>query len=209
MKENLVEQINLFNNKLIIEEIDDLKSENIKVKGVVQRANVKNGNGRIYPKNVLEKAVSTYIDNNIRENRAFGELDHPDDPTVKLKNVSHVVRKLWWNEDDLMGEIEILGHQDYPSGRILKRLILEGFTVGISSRGMGSTEKKDDDIIVQDDLELSSWDFVSVPSTQGAFMKLIKENKNLINIENSNIKIDNLISEIICLNNNFCPCKFK
>lgn len=110
---------------------------NLIVEGVVQRADAKNQNGRIYPKPILEKEVEKYIASSIAENRALGELDHPESTVINLKNVSHNIKKLWWEGDDLMGKIEIL---PTPSGNILRELFANNITVGISSRGMGSVQ---------------------------------------------------------------------
>ena len=142
-------------------------SKNLIVSGVVQRAEAKNQNGRVYPKDTLEREVEKYIGGPIAENRALGELDHPDSSIINLKNVSHNIKKLWWDGNDLMGDIEVL---PTPSGNILKELFLNNITVGISSRGMGSVKPLGEGTVeVQDDFELLCWDFVSTPSTQGAF----------------------------------------
>ena len=144
------------------------------VKGVLQRANAENQNGRIYPKEILVREAKKYNDSFISERRAMGELDHPESSVVNLQNVSHNIKKMWWENDDLVGEVEVL---PTPSGNILKELFKSGIKLGISSRGMGSVEaiKEDEEtgkqtVAVQPDFELIAFDFVSNPSTQGAFL---------------------------------------
>ena len=139
------------------------------VKGILQRAGAKNQNGRIYPKEILEREANKYNENFIKERRALGELDHPDSSVVNLKNVSHNVTKVMWDGDDLVGEVEVL---PTPSGNILKELFASGIRLGISSRGMGSVKKNvyESADEVQDDFELIAFDFVSNPSTRGAFL---------------------------------------
>jgi len=140
--------------------------------GVMQRAGQKNGNGRIYPKGVLEKTMKDY-QKLIDENRALGECDHPETSVVELKNVSHMLVETWWKGDDLMGKIKLLAT---PMGQILMSLIQAGVQLGISSRGLGSVKEQNGDTIVEDDYCLVCFDVVSDPSTSGAFMNL-KENK--------------------------------
>jgi len=138
------------------------------VSGILQRANAKNQNGRIYPLDVLRREVEKYNQTFVKEKRAVGELDRPDSEVVNLKNVSHNITKTWWDGNDLMGEVEIL---TTPSGNILKELLKCGITVGISSRGSGSVKKVNENTVeVNDDFSLIAFDFVSNPSTIGAFM---------------------------------------
>jgi hypothetical protein len=157
----------------MIKESKDLNSGKIMLKGVLQRCNTLNQNGRIYPRAVLQREVTNY-QKFISENRALGECDHPDSSVVELKNVSHIVRQANMDGDNLIGVIEIL---DTPSGKILKSLIEAGVTLGISSRGVGSTTKEGDTQIVQDDFQLICFDMVSEPSTPGAFM--MREGKDI------------------------------
>ena len=131
--------------------------------GVCQKAGTKNGNGRVYPKSVLEREVENY-QNSIRERRALGELDHPDDSVINLKNSSHLVTKMWWEGNNVMGKI------DTPSGRILKDLLKSGVKLGISSRGMGSVKESMNSLTVEDDFQLICFDMVSEPSTPGAYL---------------------------------------
>jgi len=136
--------------------------------GIIQTADAKNGNGRIYPRNTLMREVESY-QKIINENRALGELDHPDDSVVNLRNVSHMVTKCWWDGDKVMGKIQAL---DTPAGNILKSLANSGVSLGISSRGMGSVQEGKDGTIVEDDFQLICFDIVSEPSTTNAYLTL-------------------------------------
>jgi hypothetical protein len=157
----------------LIKESKSINDGKIFLKGVLQKCNTLNQNGRIYPKSILSREVTNY-QKFIHENRALGECDHPDSSVVELKNVSHIVRDAKMDGDSVIGTIEIL---DTPSGQILKSLIEAGVTLGISSRGVGSTRKEGDTQIVQDDFQLICFDMVSEPSTPGAFM--LREGKNI------------------------------
>jgi hypothetical protein len=175
------------------------------VEGLIQKAETKNGNGRIYPYEVLKREADKYAQGPIKERRALGELDHPDSPIINLKNVSHNILDLTWQGKDLHGKIEILST---PSGNILKQLFLNKITVGISSRGMGSVRQIGETIEVQDDFELMCWDFVSTPSTPGAYMEVVNESISHSKPKNKYSKIDSLITEIICNRTGFCTCDF-
>lgn len=145
------------------------------VTGIMQRAGAENQNGRVYKREILEREVQKYIENFVKVGNAYGELDHPESPIVSLKNASHVVKDLWWEGDNLMGKVELL---DTPSGNIVRNIIRAGHTVGISSRGTGSVSQTNEGtLLVQPDFELVGWDFVSNPSTQGAFMNPISLNE--------------------------------
>lgn len=133
---------------------------------LLQKANTKNANGRIYPREVLFREVSKYK-TMVDERRALGELDHPDSPVVELKNVSHIVTDIYVNEDEVRGTLEIL---NTPPGRILRDIVEQGVKIGISSRGIGSLQQEDGNNIVQDDFELIAFDAVSSPSTPGAYL---------------------------------------
>ena len=166
MKELLVET-RLFEGKL-----QEDSSGRVLVRGVLQRADAENQNGRIYPRSILEREANKY-QQLIKERRALGELDHPDSNIINLKNVSHNVREIHWDGNDLVGTIEIL---PTPSGNILKELLRSDILLGISSRGMGSTKEVGmNKLEVQQDFELLGWDFVSNPSTHGSFMKAVNE----------------------------------
>lgn len=205
-KELLIERVSTFTlTPQLLQESAVKNNGRLIVEGVVQRANAKNGNGRVYPKDTLEREIQKYKDTYIKENRALGELDHPESPIINLKNVCHNILDLWWNGDDVMGKIEIL---PTPSGNILKALLIAGITVGISSRAMGSVKQIGETVEVQDDLELVCWDFVSTPSTQGAFMEIVNEslNSNAIKADKYQ-KINELITEILCNRAGFCSCE--
>tara|TARA_Y100001963_G_scaffold34979_2_gene48795 strand:+ start:782 stop:1396 length:615 start_codon:yes stop_codon:yes gene_type:complete len=172
------------------------------VTGCLQRANAKNQNGRIYPKEILMREVKNYKKVNIAESRALGELDHPESSVVNLQNVSHNVKDVWWKGDDVMGTVEVLST---PAGNILKELLKSGIKLGISSRGLGSVEELYENgeqaVQVKDDFELICWDFVSNPSTHGAFMKpaTMNESVNTVNkINDKYSKINVLVSDILC-----------
>ena len=143
------------------------------MKGILQKADTLNQNGRVYPRVILEREVRNY-QKFIKENRALGELDHPDSSVVELKNASHIIREAHMEGNVCYGTVEIL---NTPSGKILQSLVESGVTLGISSRGVGSTQPQGDLQIVQDDFQLICWDFVSEPSTPGAFM--MKEGKEI------------------------------
>lgn len=155
-----------------IKESRDLNGGKIVMKGVLQKADTLNQNGRIYPKEILEREVRNY-QKFIQENRALGECDHPDSSVVELKNASHIIREAYMDDGVCYGTVELL---DTPSGKILQSLVESGVTLGISSRGVGSTRRDGDYDVVQDDFQLICWDYVSEPSTPGAFM--MKEGKD-------------------------------
>ena len=168
------------------------------VEGILATAEVKNGNGRYYSKDLWEREINKY-NVLVKENRALGELDHPESSIINLKNVSHNITDMWWDGDEVVGKIEIL---PTPSGNILKALIENNITVGVSSRGMGSLQDRGGVLEVQDDFELLCWDFVSTPSNPGSYMHMIKEGKE-VQI-NKYEKVNKIISEILCANGS-CP----
>ena len=177
------------------------------VKGVIQRAEAKNQNGRIYPREILEREINKYIEGPVKEKRALGELDHPESSVINLQNVSHNVTKIRMTGDDVYGEVEIL---PTPAGKILQALFASGITVGISSRGMGSVKEGSGGTVeVQDDFELLCFDFVSTPSTHGAFMtpvgRALQEGVNPIQ-EYNYTNVNNIIRDIICDNTGVCKC---
>ena len=160
--------------------------------GKLQQANTQNGNGRIYPYEVLVREVKNY-EKLVRESRALGELDHPDDSVINLKNASHLVTSIWMEGDNVMGKIKVL---DTPSGQVLKSLVESGVKLGISSRGMGSVENQNGQTIVQDDFQLICFDFVSEPSTPEAFM--VKEAKDYNNaVFTKADRINRLLNEVL------------
>jgi len=169
------------------------------VTGVMQRANAKNQNGRIYGKDVLYREVQKYIDSFVKAGNAYGELDHPESPIVSLKNASHVVKDLWWDGDNLMGKVELL---NTPSGNIVKEIIIGGHTIGISSRGTGSVRQVGENtVMVQDDFELVCWDFVSNPSTHGAFMNPTSLNEGAAHVLDKYAKVHSIVSDILNTSN--------
>ena len=165
------------------------------VKGVLQRAESKNQNGRVYPREVLMTEVSKYLENQVSERRALGELDHPDSSVVNLNNASHNVIEMHWDGDDLLGTVEVLST---PSGNILKELFKSGIKLGISSRGLGSVEPmregEGDTVEVQPDFELIAFDFVSNPSTHGAFMRPVNEG---VEKQKPETRIESIINSIM------------
>jgi len=204
-KQVLIEYFSFSPSPRALHEAKLSPSKNLIVEGVVQRADAKNQNGRVYPKDTLEREVEKYVAGPIAENRALGELDHPDSSIINLKNVCHNIKSLWWDDADLMGKIEVL---PTPSGNILKELFLNNITVGISSRGMGSVKPLGEGTVeVQDDFELLCWDFVSTPSTQGAFVRPIGLSESYVPGTRSfgkYTKVNNLILEIICSQTGIC-----
>lgn len=164
------------------------------VEGVMQRASAENQNGRVYAKHILDREVDKYMDDFVKNGNAFGELDHPESPVVSLKNASHVVKDLWWKGNDLMGRVELL---NTPAGNIVKEIIIAGHTIGISSRGTGSVQQTNEGYLeVQDDFELVCWDFVSNPSTHGAFMNPISLNESK-EVCTKYCKLDSIINDIL------------
>ena len=167
------------------------------VSGVLQRAEAKNQNGRVYPKETLMREAKKYSQEFIKERRALGELDHPDSSVVNLNNVSHNVLEMAFKGDDLVGKVEVLST---PSGNILKELFKSGIKLGISSRGMGSVKEVmgegDQTLEVQPDFELIAFDFVSNPSTHGAFLSPVNESKSASS-SNRFTNIERIITDII------------
>ena len=190
-----------------LNEAKKLANGNMVVSGLVQATDKPNANRRIYPYEVLKRQVDQYVQGPIAENRALGELDHPESSIINLKNVSHNIVRLWWDGKDLYGDIEVL---PTPSGNILKELFRNNITVGISSRAMGSTTPIGEGLVqVEDDLELICWDFVSTPSTYGAYMKPVGSLKESIDYSATRVvnKVNELISEIICSQSGVCCIK--
>ena len=164
------------------------------VEGVMQRAGAKNQNGRVYEKKLLQRETKKYMDEFVKNGNAFGELDHPESPVVSLKNASHVVKDLYWNGDDLMGKVELL---NTPAGNIVKEIIKAGHTIGISSRGTGSVQQTNEGTLeVQPDFELVCWDFVSNPSTHGAFMNPVALNESKGKVTTYD-NLDSIINDIL------------
>lgn len=182
-----------FKNELLQESIANTNSRFL-VEGVLQRVGVKNQNGRVYPRAILEREAEKYIATKIAEKRAYGELDHPDIAQISGQTTSHTVEKLYWKGDDLCGIIEVL---DTPCGNIVKNILKAGKTLGISSRGAGSVRSINEDTVeVQDDFDLICWDFVTDPSTHGAFMRPISESNKGIT-KDKYFKVNEVVMNIL------------
>jgi hypothetical protein len=163
--------------------------------GKLQQAEVENGNGRVYPKAILEREMKNYM-LLVKENRALGELDHPDDSIINLKNASHMVTDVWWDNNSVMGKVKVL---NTPSGKILQQLVNDGVKLGISSRALGSVNEADGKTMVQEDLQLICFDFVSEPSTPNAYMAL-KEAKDIrieTDIFDKKYKLNRMLNAIL------------
>lgn len=169
--------------------------------GVCQKAGTKNGNGRVYRKETLQREVENY-QKAISDRRSLGELDHPDDSVINLKNASHIVTKMWWQGEDVMGKIEVL---NTPSGNILKALVKSGVKLGISSRGLGTVKEEKGTTMVEDDFQLICFDMVSEPSTPNAYlarstgptMANMDPKINVYLNESKDNKIDQLLKSIL------------
>ena len=203
MKEIIVDYIPF---EITPQQINESMKDNngrLVVKGVLQRAEAKNQNGRVYPRDTLVREAKKYAQVQIKERRALGELDHPDSSVVNLNNVSHNVLEMHWKGDDLVGTVEVLGT---PAGNILKELFKSGIKLGISSRGLGSVEEISEGedgeptVKVQPDFELIAFDFVSNPSTHGAFLTPVNEGVNKVGTRDGvcchDCKIENIINDI-------------
>jgi hypothetical protein len=169
------------------------------VEGILATAEVKNGNGRYYSRDLWEREIDKYrvlVD----EHRAMGELDHPESSVINLQNVSHNIADMWWDGNHVMGKIEIL---PTPNGNILKALVESGITVGVSSRGMGSLKDIGGLMEVQDDFELLCWDFVSTPSNPDSFMHMVKESKEF-KAQDKYQGVNSILGEILC-SHGHCP----
>ena len=173
----------------------------MRIKGKLQEANKKNGNGRVYPLNTLKEQINKYMNGPMASRTSTGELDHPESSIINLSNVSHLITKIWWEGNDVMGELTLL---NTPSGKIAQEIIKAGIPLGISSRGMGSVKQIGETVEVQDDFELLCWDLVSVPSTPNAYMTL-SESKQYKSLNDYSI-VNELITEIICTQTGVCSC---
>ncbi len=200
MKQLLVDHTPFHVAKLTLSEGKEGTGTRMRIKGKLQEAEVKNGNGRVYPMNILRKQVEMYTKGPIATRTATGELDHPESSIINLNNVSHIITKVWWEGNDVMGELELL---NTPSGKIAQEIVLAGIPLGISSRGMGSVKQLGETVEVQDDFELLCWDLVSVPSTPGAYMSLSEGKQTQVGKDYS--KVNGLITEIICNATGVCP----
>ena len=197
-KKLLIETHTLKSSPVQLTENVSKENGNIIVEGILASAEVKNGNGRYYSKELWDREMDKY-QTLIEERRSMGELDHPESQVINLQNVSHIITEWNWDGDNVMGKIEIL---PTPSGNILTELIKNGVTVGVSSRGMGSLEQRGGVMEVQDDFELLCWDFVSTPSNPDSFMHALREGKEISGPNYT--KVNNIIHEILC-SKGACP----
>jgi len=189
----LQEFMNLdYSNDLLSEEErqGNKKGIHLVLAGKIQAAGKKNGNGRIYPRPILEREMKNYT-KLVKEGRAVGELDHPDSSVIELKNASHLITEVWWDGDDVMGKLKIL---DTPAGKIAKDLVKGGVQLGISSRGLGSTRQERGVTMVEDDFQLLCFDLVSEPSTTGAY--LVAESKIKTHLTKSD-RINRALNDIL------------
>ena len=198
MNKSLLIEVNTFRPISSLTESVNKETGNLIVEGVLATAEVKNGNGRYYSKDLWQREMDKYNEL-IKQKRSIGELDHPESSVINLQNVSHLIIDYSWDGDNVMGKIEIL---PTPSGNILKAIMKAGVTVGVSSRGMGSLEKNGNVMEVQDDFELLCWDFVSTPSNPGSFMHVLQENKQNINTDYS--RVNSVVRDILCSKGS-CP----
>jgi len=194
-KKLLVDYITFDISPEMISESMEKNNGRLLVKGVLQRADAKNQNGRIYPREILMREANKYASVNIKERRALGELDHPDSSIVNLNNVSHNITEMHWDGNDLVGTVEVLST---PSGNILRELFKCGIKLGISSRGLGSVKQLGEGTVeVGDDFELIAFDFVSNPSTHGAFLKPMNESIDRNLTVSKYDKVNKLITDIL------------
>ena len=208
MKTLLVDYVPFHIAKLSLVEGKENSDGRMRIKGKLQEADVKNGNGRVYPLDLLKEQINKYIDGPVSSKTSTGELDHPDSSVINLSNASHLITKIWWEDSSVMGELILL---NTPSGKIAQEIIMAGIPLGISSRGMGSVKQIGESVEVQDDFELLTFDLVSVPSTPKAYMYKVNENLSLkenIDLENKYNKysnINSLITDIMCTQTGVCP----
>jgi len=191
----LTEWMPLSYDKGLISESKMRNGGKIVLKGILQKCNTLNQNGRIYPESILSREILNY-QKFIKENRALGECDHPDSSVVELKNVSHIVREAYMDGESVVGIVELL---DTPAGKILQSLVESGVTLGISSRGVGSTKDNGSAQVVQEDFQLICFDMVSEPSTPGAFMMSESRNlrRDLDRVFTQTDKIDRIFNDIL------------
>lgn len=165
------------------------------IEGIFLQSNLKNRNGRVYPTEILDKEIKRYNEEYVTKNRAFGELGHPDSPTINLDRVSHMIKELRREGDNFIGKAKIM---DTPYGKIVKNLIDEGATLGVSSRGMGSLTQKGGVSMVQDDFTLATAaDIVADPSAPNAFVEGVMESKEWVMVDGKFVEKDLLEAQRI------------
>ena len=181
---------------------------NVFVEGILATVEVKNGNGRYYPRELWEREIDKFTQKiNQRSTETCGELDHPDSQIINLQNSSHAIRKIWWDGDKIMGLIEIfsdMGEKGTNAGRIAGALVKNGLNIGVSSRGMGSLKQVGEIMEVQDDFELLTWDIVSNPSNPNSWMTPTSLNESRTTQLDPYNKVNSLITEILCAKGT-CP----
>jgi hypothetical protein len=204
----LVDTISYLYPEGLIREGIDLNDPKLILKGIIQKADTQNGNGRVYRKDTLMREVEKYNLNNVKNGNALGELDHPDSSVISLANVGHKITKIWWEGNNVMGAIELL---TTPAGNIARELIKCGVPLGISSRGMGSIRQIGETLEVGNDFELLCFDLVSIPSTPGAYLfpvdgststdttQSLHENMQPKNsFDSKYLNVNKLITDILC-----------
>lgn len=184
------------------------KSGNVFVEGILATVEVKNGNGRYYPRELWEREINNFTRKiQQKSTETCGELDHPDSQVINLKNASHAIREVWWRGDEIWGKVEIFadaGDLGTSSGRIAGALVRNGLLIGISSRGMGSLKQVGEIMEVQDDFELLTWDLVSNPSNPESWMKNGALNESRTTYLNEYARTNSIITEILCAKGT-CP----
>ena len=170
-----------------------VKDGGMMLSGKLQEADIQNGNGRVYPLAIMEREVQNY-QKIVKEMRAVGELDHPDDSVINLKNASHMVTNVWMENSSVMGKIKVL---DTPSGQILSSLVNSGVQLGISSRGLGSVTEGQGAVTVNDDFQLICFDIVSEPSTPGAYMNLSESKINSKEVFTKADRINRALNDVL------------
>ncbi len=181
---------------------------NVFVEGILATVEVKNGNGRYYPRELWEREIDNFTRKiQMKSTETCGELDHPDSQVINLKNASHAVRELYWKGDEIWGKVEIfsdMGDLGTSSGRIAGALVKNGLLIGISSRGMGSLKQVGEIMEVQDDFELLTFDLVSNPSNPDSWMRNGQLNESRTTYLDPYAKTNSLITEILCAKGT-CP----
>ena len=208
MNKQVLIETQIFKPSITLTEGKKSSNGNPLVEGILATAEVKNGNGRYYKKELWEREIDQYM-SSVKQNRACGELDHPESSVINLKNVSHNITDIWWSGDNIMGKLEIL---PTPSGNIVKALLSSGITIGVSSRGMGSLKEIDGVLEVQSDFSLLCWDIVSTPSNPDSWMNPVNNNSFNVGLNESlntinpysYSKVNSIITEILC-SQGACP----
>jgi hypothetical protein len=189
--------------------LEGMKSNgNVFVEGILATVEVKNGNGRYYPRELWEREIDNFTRKiQMKSTETCGELDHPDSQVINLKNASHAIRELYWKGDEIWGKVEIfsdMGDLGTSSGRIAGALVKNGLLIGISSRGMGSLKEISGVMEVQDDFELLTWDLVSNPSNPDSWMKNGALNESRTTFLDPYARTNSIVTEILCAKGT-CP----